>query len=124
MYSGVDIKYKDSIAKDDFIRIRAVDDKTLMLTGLVKREVVVTYHYSGKRIDCIYIDKNNEIKVISSTTSPSPSVMLPKEYKYLIAFIEVDNLFMDEQRNEYANIIIRKDLRGIRNIYTDNNGEL
>lgn len=124
IYSGVDIKYKDSIAKDDFIRVRSIDDKTLMLTGLTKREIVVTYHYSGKRIDCIYIDKNDEIKVISSTTSPSPSVMLPKEYKYLIAFIEVDNLYMDEQRNSYANIIIRKDLRGIRNIYTDSNGEL
>ena len=124
IYSGIEIKYRDSIAKDDFIRVRSINDKTLMLTGLTRRDLVVTYHYSGKRIDCIYIDKNNELKVISSTTSPSPSVMLPKEYKYLIAFVEVDNLYMDNDRNIYANIIIRKDLRNIRNIYTDSNGEL
>lgn len=124
LYSGIDIKYKDSIAKDDFIRVRSINDKTLMLTGLVKRDLVVTYQYSGKRIDTIYIDKNNEVKVISSTTSPSPSVMFPKEYKYLIAFIEVDNLYRDADSNVYANIIIRKDLRSLRNIYTDSNGDL
>lgn len=124
MYSGIDIKYKDSIAQDDFIRVRSINDKTLMLTGLVKRELVITYHYSGKRIDTVYIDKNDEIKIISSTTSPSPSVMLPKEYKYLIAFIEIDNLYTDKDKNTYANIIMRKDLRSLRNVYTDNDGEL
>lgn len=124
MYSGIDIKYKDSIAQDDFIRVRSINDKTLMLTGLVKRELVVTYHYSGKRIDTVYIDKNDEIKIISSTTSPSPSVMLPKEYKYLIAFIEIDNLYTDKDKNVYANIIMRKDLRSLRNVYTDSDGEL
>lgn len=124
LYSGIDIRYKDSLAQDDFIRVRSINDKTLMLTGLVKRDLVVTYQYSGKRIDTIYIDKNNEIKILSSTTSPSPSVMMPKEYKYLIAFIEVDNLYRDLDNNVYANIIIRKDLRSLRNIYTDSSGEL
>ena len=124
LYSGIEIKYKDSIAADDFIRVRSISDKTLMLTGLVKRDLVVTYQYSGKRIDTIYIDKNDEVKVISSTTSPSPSVMFPKEYKYLIAFIEIDNLYTDTDKNIYANIIIRKDLRSLRNIYTDSTGEL
>ena len=122
--SGVDIKYKDSIAQDDFIRIRNINDKTLELTGLTRREIVVTYHYSGKRIDTIYIDKNNELKVISSTTSSSPSVMLPTDYKYLIAFIEIDNLYTDKNKNKHANIVIKKDLRSIRNVYTDSDGEL
>lgn len=122
--SGIDIKYKDSIAADDFIRVRSINGRTLSLTGLIKRELVVTYHYSGKRIDTIYIDKNNQVKVISSTTSPSPSVMMPKDYKYLIAFIEVDSSYMDNNGNVFANIIIRKDLRKIRNVYTDTNGEL
>ena len=122
--SGIDIKYKDSIALDDFIRVRSINGRTLSLTGLVKRELVVTYHYSGKRIDTIYIDKNNEVKVLSSTTSPSPSVMMPKDYKYLIAFIEIDNAYVDRDGNTFANIIMRKDLRNIRNIYTDLNGEL
>ncbi len=122
--SGIDIKYKDSIAADDFIRVRSINGRTLSLTGLIKRELVVTYHYSGKRIDTIYINKNNEVKVLSSTTSPSPSIMMPKDYKYLIAFIEIDNAYVDSNGNTFANIIMRKDLRNIRNVYTDMNGEL
>lgn len=122
--SGIEIKYRDSIAKDDYIRVRAVNGNTLSLTGLTRRDLVITYHYTGKRIDTIYIDKNDNLKVISSTTSPTPSIMMPKDYKYLIAFIEIDGAYIDENNRSYANITIRKDLRSIRNIYTDTNGEL
>ena len=122
--SGIEIKYRDSIAKDDYIRVRAVNGNTLSLTGLTRRDLVITYHYTGKRIDTIYIDKNDNLKVISSTTSPTPSIMMPKDYKYLIAFIEIDGAYIDENNRSYANITIRKDLRSIRNIYTDKNGEL
>ena len=122
--SGIEIKYRDSIAKDDYIRVRAVNGNTLSLTGLTRRDLVITYHYTGKRIDTIYIDKNDNLKVISSTTSPTPSIMMPKDYKYLIAFIEIDGAYTDENNRSYANITIRKDLRSIRNIYTDTNGEL
>lgn len=122
--SGIEVKYRDSIAKDDYIRVRAVNGNTLSLTGLTRRDLVITYHYTGKRIDTIYIDKNDNLKVISSTTSPTPSIMMPKDYKYLIAFIEIDGAYTDENNRSYANITIRKDLRSIRNIYTDTNGEL
>ena len=122
--SGIEVKYRDSIAKDDYIRVRAVNGNTLSLTGLTRRDLVITYHYTGKRIDTIYIDKNDNLKVISSTTSPTPSIMMPKDYKYLIAFIEIDGVYTDENSRSYANITIRKDLRSIRNIYTDKNGEL
>lgn len=122
--SGITIKYRDSIAQDDYIRVRAINDKTISLSGITRRDVVVTYHYTGKRIDTIYIDKNNELKVISSTTSPTPSLMLPSDYKYLIAFLEVDGLHSDKEGRVFSNIEIRRDLRSIRNIYTDNEGEL
>ena len=122
--SGIEIKYRDSIAKDDYIRIRAINGNTLSLTGLTRRDLVVTYNYTGKRIDTIYIDKNDNLKVISSTTSPTPSIMMPKDYKYLIAFIEIDGTYADDNNRVYANITLRQDLRSIRNIYTDTNGEL
>lgn len=122
--SGITVKYRDSIATDDYIRVRAINGNTLSLTGLTRRDLVVTYQYTGKRIDTIYIDKNDKLKVISSTTSPTPSVMLPKDYKYLIAFIEIDGTYTDDEGRVYANIIMRKDLRAIRNIYTDINGDL
>lgn len=122
--SGITIKYRDSIATDDYIRVRAINGNTLSLTGLTRRDLVVTYQYTGKRIDTIYIDKNDKLKIISSTTSPTPSVMLPNDYKYLIAFIEVNGVYTDNNNRMYANIIMRKDLRAVRNIYTDLNGDL
>lgn len=122
--SGITVKYRESIAEDDYIRIRSVNGNTLSLTGLTRRDLTITYNYTGKRIDTVYIDKNDKLKIISSTTSPTPSVMLPKEYKYLIAFIEIDGTYTDNEGRVYANIIMRKDLRAIRNIYTDKFGEL
>ena len=122
--SGINVKYRDSIAQDDYIRVRAINDKTISLTGITRREVIVTYQYTAKRIDTVYIDKNNELKIISSTTSPTPSLMLPNDYKYLIAFLEIDGMFTDKTGKQYANITVRKDLRNIRNIYTDKYGDL
>ena len=122
--SGIDVKYRDSIAQDDYIRVRAINGKTVSLTGITRREVVITYQYTAKRIDTVYIDKNNELKIISSTTSPTPSLMLPNDYKYLVAFLEIDGMFTDKTGKQYANITVRKDLRSIRNIYTDKYGDL
>lgn len=122
--SGINIKYRDSIAIDDYIRVRAINGRTLSLSGITKRNIIVTYNYTGKRIDTVYIDKNDELKIISSTTSPTPSVMFPNDYKYLIAFLEIDGLCMNIDGTTYANITIREDLRSLRNIYTDKNGEL
>lgn len=122
--SGIDIKYRDSIAQDDYIRVRAINDKVLSLTGITRRDIVITYYFTDKRIDTVYVDKNNQIKVMSSTTSPTPSLMLPNDYKYLIAFIEIDGMFLGDNGTRYANITVRKDLRSIRNIYTDKYGEL
>lgn len=122
--SGIEIKYRDSIAQDDYIRVRNVNGRTLSLTGITRRDLVVTYQYTGKRIDTVYIDKNDKLKIISSTTSPTPSVMLPTDYKYLIAFIEIDGTYSDNDRRMYANIVMREDLRDVRNIYTDTNGDL
>ena len=122
--SGIDIKYRDSIAQDDYIRVRAINDKVLSLTGITRRDIIVTYYFTDKRIDTVYVDKNNQIKVMSSTTSPTPSLMLPNDYKYLIAFIEIDGMFLGDNGTRYANITVRKDLRSIRNIYTDKYGEL
>ena len=123
-FSGINIKYRDSIAEDDYIRVRAINGRTISLSGITKREVIVTYQYTGKRIDTVYIDNNNEVKIISSTTSPTPSLMLPSDYKYLIAFIEIDGMYTDKENRTYANITVRQDLRSIRNIYTDQLGDL
>lgn len=125
-YSGISINYQNSTKNDDNIRIKAIDNYTITLTGLIKRAVKINYYYSAKRIDTVYIDNNNEIQVkVSSITSTTPSAILPESYKYLIAYILIDAHYQ-ENRNDipHANIILKKDLRELRNIYTDINGNL
>ncbi|MGL5507292.1 MAG: hypothetical protein ACRDB0_05245, partial [Paraclostridium sp.] len=122
--SGIEIKYQDSENDDDYIRVRSISGKTITLSGATRRDVTITYRYSAKRIDTIYLDDDYKIKVISGITSSAPSVVLPPKYKYLIAFIEVDASYIDANNNMFANISIRSDLRKIRNLYTDKDGIL
>lgn len=123
--SGIEIKYENSNAVDDYIRIRSISGKTITLSGLTRRNIKVSYNYSAKRIDTVYLDDNNNVKVISGITSTTPSVVLPNKYKYLIAFIEIDNMYINKDNGSiYANIIIKEDLRKLRNLYTDKHGVL
>lgn len=122
--SGINISYQDSQNEDDYIRVRNINGKTLTLSGATRRDVTVNYYYSAKRIDTIYLDEEYKLKVISGITSSAPSVVLPNKFKYLVAFIEVDATYVDKHNKMYANIIIREDLRKIRNLYTDKDGML
>ena len=125
-YSGITVNYQNSVKEDDSIRIKAIDGYTLTLTGLIKRKVKVNYYYSAKRLDTVYVDNNNHIQVkTSSITSTTPSAIIPESYKYLIAFILVDAYYQEGSNDiPHANISIKKDLRDLRNIYTDANGNL
>ena len=125
-YSGITVNYQNSVKTDDNIRVKAIDGNTLTLTGLIKRKVKVNYYYSAKRLDTIYIDNNNNIQVkVSSITSTTPSSIIPESYKYLIAFILVDAHYQEGQNDiPHANIVIKKDLRELRNIYTNEAGDL
>lgn len=126
LYSGVNIKYQNSSSIDDFIRVKNIQGKVLTLTGLTKRQIVVTYYSTAKRIDTVYVDENYKVQIKSSSiTSTTPSVVFPDKYKYLIAFIEIDNEYVKTQDDTpHAYITIKKDLRTSRNIYTDTNGIL
>lgn len=123
--SGIEIKYRNSQNDDDFIRVKAIDGKTLTLTGVTRNDITIIYHYTANRIDTVYLDDNYEIKTVSGITSPTPSAVLPPRYKYLIANIEIDPLY--QKLNDptiYAEIIMKKDLRKTRNLYTDKDGKL
>lgn len=122
--SAINIKYQNSNNANDGIRIASIMKNVLSLTRLTRRDLEITYSYTAKRIDTIYIDENYEIKILQGTTSTTPSAILPNKFKYLIAFIEIDPYYTDKSGNSYATILIRKDLRELRNIYTDNNGRL
>ena len=126
LYTGINISYQNSISTDDYIRVKAINGNTLTLTGLTRRQVVVEYYSTAKRIDTVYLDEHNKISVkTSSITSTTPSAILPEKYNYLIAYILIDdNHIVDSNDTPHADIILKKDLRKTRNIYTDKNGIL
>ena len=126
LYTGINISYQNSISTDDYIRVKAINGNTLTLTGLTRRQVVVEYYSTAKRIDTVYLDEHNKISIkTSSITSTTPSAILPEKYNYLIAYILIDdNHMVDSNDTPHADIILKKDLRKTRNIYTDKNGIL
>ena len=126
--SGITIKYRDSISVDDYIRVREVMGRTVVVTGALKRDLEVSYSYTAKRIDTIYINNNLEISKAEGegTTSTTPSISkLPDDARYLIAYIEVDNEYKDEtDTTPHAYIYVKDDLRSTRNLYTSSDGTL
>ena len=124
--SGVQIRYENSVNQDDYIRLRDIKDKTITITGALSNHLEVIYHYTAKRIDAVYLDENFEIKVISGTTDTTPTApSIPVDAKFLIAYLEINNEFKDDQDTvDHAYIYIKDDLKRIRNLYTDSEGEL
>ena len=123
--SGINVKYRNSISLDDFIRVRAVNGKVLTISGSTAKELEITYSYSAKRIDVVYIDNEFNIKIKQGTTSTSPSIVPPLDAKYELAYLEIDNEYREEGETiSRANIRIKQDVRSIRNLYTDKDGVL
>lgn len=122
--TGINLRYQDSVNANDNIVITNILKNVVSLSRLTRRDLEVTYNYTAKRIDTIYIDENYNIKVLQGTTSTTPSAIMPTKFKYLIALIEVDPHFADKSGNTYAKISIKKDLRQLRNIHTDKDGKL
>ncbi len=114
-YSGINILYQNSTSTDDYIRVKAINGKTLTLSGLTRRQVAVSYSSTAKRIDTVYIDTNNKICVKSSSiTSTTPSAIIPESYNYLIAFIQIEPEYIkDDNDTPHAYITIKKQLKKI-----------
>lgn len=123
--SGITVHYRNSVNSDDFIRVRDIKNRTAIIAGAVSRELEVQYNYTAKRIDALYLDENLEIKIKEGTTSTTPSAILPTDAKYLIAYLEIDHEYKtDTDVYPHAYIYVKNDLRTIRNLYTDKDGQL
>jgi hypothetical protein len=97
----------------------------LTISGSTAKELEITYSYSAKRIDVVYIDNEFNIKIKQGTTSTSPSIVPPLDAKYELAYLEIDNEYREEgEIISRANIRIKQDVRSIRNLYTDKDGVL
>jgi hypothetical protein len=86
----------------------------------------VVYNYSNKRYDTIYIGTDNQIKVIEGITSNSPSVSMPNmsDYKYILGIVEVQPYSVQSNGSIIAKLSVEKDMKSLRNIYTDSNNNL
>lgn len=122
--TGISVNYQDAQKPNETIKITGIARNIISLSRLSRRDLELTYNYTAKRIDTLYVDSEYKIRCISGVTSTTPSAVLPNDFKFLIAFIEIDPYYNDNNNRMSANIILKKDLRKVRNIYTDNNGRL
>lgn len=86
----------------------------------------VTYSYSNKRYDTIYIGTDNKIKIIEGITSNSPSVSMPNvaAYKYILGIVEVEPYSTQNNGEVIAKLSVEKDMKSLRNVYTDSDNNL
>ena len=107
------------------ISLRAINDNILVVDSSYAGSLArISYSYTNKRYDTIYINKDKEIKSIEGTTSSSPSAIIPTDSMYVLGYIEVDPLGTNEKNERVAKLIIREDARNVRNLYTDKNNKL
>ena len=125
--SGIYINYRNNNKSvDDYIRVSNIENNTLSLTGLYKKDIVVQYKYTANRLDTIYLNKNNEVSVLKGTTSTTPSqAYMPNDGKMIIAYLMVECSYVDEyDATPHAYMYIRDDMRTLRNLYTDKDNNL
>ena len=95
--SGIYLRYENSVNQDDYIRVRDIQNKTIIVAGALSSNLEVIYNYTAKRIDALYLDKDFNIKVSQGTTDTTPSApSIPVDAAFLIAYLEIDNEYKDE----------------------------
>ena len=119
------IKIVDYSNAANIIKFVDVQDNVILVDSSKTDTLVkVSYSYTNRRYDTIYIDKNKKIKVLEGTSSSSPSIMIPEDSLYILGYAEI-NPFADKgNRAKEAELTIKKDLRSLRNIYTDKYNKL
>jgi hypothetical protein len=88
------------------------------------RKVSVQYKYAFNRYDTIYIDEDYTVKVAEGLSSSTPGYYIPPQNKYILGFIKVDAHHLSTDGKTYAAILVEKDLKYLRNMYTDENNQL
>lgn len=107
------------------ISVLSIDDKTLYIDARWDGKLIkATYGFTNKRYDTVYIDDEYKIRVMEGITSSSPSVPMPAKYKYILGFVEINPYSGDAAGRKSASMTIKKDMKNLRNVYTDENNVL
>ena len=103
----------------DYVILNDFEDKT--------RTVDVFYYVTYKRRDLVYIDRNYKVQIETGITSPSPSIpeIEEKDYLYKLGYVDVTGFKINElDQQPYAAAVFVKLFDYMRNLYTDENGDL
>lgn len=107
------------------IKMRGIADNIITIDSSYSGTLVkVSYSYTYKRYDTIYINLNGEIKLLEGTTSSAPSILIPEDSMYILGYVEIDPFFVSETGQRVATLKTKKDMRSLRNIFTDSNNRL
>ena len=89
-------------------------------------KVDVSYYYTYKRRDALFIDKEYGIQYRTGITSPSPSIpsISHSECTYILGYIETDGHAVNEDNIVEADATFVKEFKSIRNVYTDESNKL
>lgn len=107
------------------LSVLSIEDKTLSIDARWDGKLVkVTYGFTNKRYDTVYIDSEYKIRVMEGITSSSPSVPMPGTYKYILGFVEINPFAGSISGAKEAKMSIKKDMKNLRNLFTDENNVL
>lgn len=118
------VRYEDNSSIT--ANISSISDKTIYTDARnTKRPIIITYTTAYDRIDTIYIDGENQIKIKQGISSQSPTAYRPNDCKYLLGFIKVmHSASKDETDKLSAKTILIEEFNNRRTVYTDNNNNL
>lgn len=106
------------------IKMRNIVDNVITIDNSYSGTLVkISYSYTYKRYDTIYINLDGEIKLLEGTTSSAPSIIIPEDSMYILGYVEIDPYFT-VGTSKVATLKIKKDMRSLRNIFTDSNNRL
>lgn len=124
--AGITVNISNMSGTSSIIPVSSVSGQVVTIgknnASFENMKVDVKYNYTSRRRDIIYIDKEFKIKYIQGITSPSPSVpkIDPKEYTYILGYIEVNGLNQVQGKpGRRAKVEVIKEFRSTRNVYTD-----
>ena len=126
--SGISATLTNMTGTDAAVKIISIDGNVLTVQSdfSMSTSVDVTYNYTLKRRDVLFI--NNEYQIIYRVgiTSPSPSIpyVAPNEALYILGYIEIDGMHVVDTKKYVAKASIIKEFSSTRNVYTDENNKL
>lgn len=108
LQNGITITNYNNVGEK--IKLRSIRDNILTIDSSYSGSLVkISYSYTYKRFDTVYINLDKEIKVLEGTTSASPSILIPEDSMYILGYVEIDPFFENDLAQKVAILKLKKD---------------